>query len=138
MTTSKHGRAGELPPERLAKPREALGEDTQMMPSYEMRTGMRIQTPEGVTVIGEALRRVAPECAEFLIEIATSAPTAAQALRNNQARTTQVAEAVHSLGVQKTDLQSISLNVYNMYSPMYSSMYSPGYLPASSPMMQAL
>ena len=64
------------------------------------------QTPmEGVTVIGEAVRRVTPESAEFLIEITTSAPTAAQALRDNQSKTAQVAQAIAPLGVQPADVQ---------------------------------
>jgi len=90
-----------------------------MTPSY----GLRTQTPpEGVTVIGEAVRRVAPECAEFLIEITTGGATAAQALRDNYSRTAQVAEAVGPLGVQRTDIQTISLNVYNLYSPILPPM----------------
>jgi hypothetical protein len=72
--------------------------------------------------MGEAVRRVAPECAEFLIEISTSAPTAAQALRDNHSRTAQVAEAVGPLGVQRTDIQTISLNVYNLYSPLLQGL----------------
>jgi uncharacterized protein len=72
--------------------------------------------------MGEAVRRVAPECAEFLIEISTSAPTAAQALRDNYSRTAQVAEAVGPLGVQRTDIQTISLNVYNLYSSLLQGL----------------
>jgi len=71
---------------------------------------------EGITVTGEAVRGVPPESAEFLIEITASAPTAAQALRDNHVKTTQLAQAVAGLGVQQADLQTISLNVYNMYS----------------------
>jgi uncharacterized protein YggE len=133
----KHGRAEDLPPARPithipetplvgdttleAEPRDTLQEEMNMTPSY----GLRTQTPrEGVTVIGEAVRRVAPECAEFLIEITTSGGTAAQALRDNYARTALVAEAVGPLGVQRTDIQTISLNVYNLYSPILPSLQS--------------
>ena len=66
---------------------------------------------EGVTVIGEAVRRVPPEQAEFLIEVAANASTAAQALRDNQAKTAQVTQAVSAMGVQPADIQTISLNV---------------------------
>lgn len=72
---------------------------------------------EGVTVIGEAVRRLAPESAEFLIEITTSAANAAQALRDNHARMAQLVQAVAQFGVQPADLQSISLNVSSLYSP---------------------
>src|ERR1700750_333478 len=59
-------------------------EDTKVMAQSELQAEAqhrRIQ-PDGITVIGEAVRRIAPETAEFLIEITTSAPNAAQALRD--------------------------------------------------------
>jgi hypothetical protein len=80
---------------------------------------------EGVTVIGEAVRGVPPESAEFLIEITAGAPTVAQSLRDNHVKTTQVAQAVAALGVQPSDLQTISLNGYNLYSPAMPGL--PGY-----------
>lgn len=80
---------------------------------------------DGVTVIGEAVRRVAPESAEFLLEITTSAPTAAQALHDNKLKTSQVANATGSLGVQATDIQTISFQIQNLYSPLLQGM--PGY-----------
>jgi uncharacterized protein len=73
---------------------------------------------EGVTVVGEAVRRVAPDTLELLVEINAGAPTAAQAVRDNQARTAQVTQAVSTLGVQQADIQTISQNIYNLYSPM--------------------
>ncbi len=86
-----------------------------MMAQY----GSRVQTQtDGVMVIGEAVWRVPPERAEFLIEITASAPTAAQALHDNQLKSAQVAQAVAPLGVQQADLQTISLNVYNLYRPV--------------------
>jgi len=84
---------------------------------------------EGITVIGEAVRRVSPECAEFLIEITASAPTAAQALRDNQMKTTQVAQAILALGVQHPDMQSISLNVQSLYAPAMQALPPFGMLP---------
>jgi uncharacterized protein YggE len=84
---------------------------------------------EGVTVIGEAVRRVAPEQAEFLIEIAASAPTASQALRDNQAKTVQVTQAVSALGVQPADIQTISLNVMSLYSPVMQALPAYGGMP---------
>ena len=81
--------------------------------------GSRVQTQtDGVMVIGEAVWRVPPERAEFLIEITASALTAAQALHDNQLKSAQVAQAVAPLGVQQADLQTISLNVYNLYRPV--------------------
>ena len=93
------------------------------MPSLELPT--QTQRMEGVTVIGEAVRRLTPERAEFVIEITASAPTAAQALRDNQAKTAQVMQAATALGVQEQDIQSISLQVYTLYSPVMQAL--PGY-----------
>jgi len=72
---------------------------------------------EGITVVGEAIRRVAPESAEFVIEITAPASSAAQALRDNQAKTLQLAQALGTLGVHQTDLETLSMNVYNLYTP---------------------
>src|SRR5438132_1079361 len=125
------GRAGEVPPARsgteaTSKPageeREPVmlsgdrsGKESHMMAQY----GSRVQTQtDGVMVIGEAVWRVPPERAEFLIEITASALTAAQALHDNQLKSAQVAQAVAPLGVQQADLQTISLNVYNLYRPV--------------------
>lgn len=85
------------------------------MPSQDKRID---ETPrEGVTVFGEAVRRVLPERAEFLFEITASAGTAAQALRDNQMKTAQVAQAITPLGVQPLDAVVVSLKVYNVYAP---------------------
>src|SRR5437667_6861101 len=125
------GSAGEVPPARsgteaTSKPageeREPVmlsgdrsGKESHMMAQY----GSRVQTQtDGVMVIGEAVWRVPPERAEFLIEITASALTAAQALHDNQLKSAQVAQAVAPLGVQQADLQTISLNVYNLYRPV--------------------
>lgn len=78
--------------------------------------------PEGVTVIGEAVRRVLPERAEFLIEITATAMTTAQALRDNHLRTLQVTQAIGALGVQPVDIQTISLKVHSLYSPIAQQM----------------
>jgi hypothetical protein len=75
------------------------------------------QHVEGVTVTGEAVRRVSPENAEFLIEVTANAPTAAQALRDSQSKISQLAQSLQPLGVQPADLQTISQNILNMYSP---------------------
>jgi uncharacterized protein YggE len=94
-----------------------MREETKAMSTGLQTETQNVQRPiEGVTVIGEAVRGVQPESAEFLIEITASSPTAAQALRDNHLKTTQVAQAVAALGVQQTDLLTISLNVYNLYS----------------------
>jgi uncharacterized protein YggE len=92
------------------------------MPSYANRT--QTQT-EGVTVIGEAVRRVHSESAEVLLEITSAAPTAAQAIRDNHTRTAQIAQAIAPLGVQQGDLQPISVKLQNLYSPVMPQL--PGY-----------
>jgi len=135
MAAKKSGRAGGPPPARLehqlpAKPLDRAaevenvaeknsGEDTKVMPSNVTRT--QTQT-EGVTVIGEAVRRILSDSAEVVIEITSAASTAAQALRDNQAKTMQISQAVGPMGVQQVDLQPISLKVQSLYSPMMQSL----------------
>jgi len=77
---------------------------------------------EGIAVVGEAVRRVTPESTEFLIEVAAAAQTAAQALQNHQAKTVQIVQAVAPLGVQRADLQTISMNVVNSYGPLAQAL----------------
>jgi uncharacterized protein YggE len=98
------------------------------MPVYESRTQTQPIHLEGITVTGEAVRRVAPESAEFLVEITASAPTAAQALRDNHQKTAHLAQAVAALGVQPSDLQTVSFNLYNPFSPLIPGL--PHALPA--------
>ncbi len=86
-----------------------------MTPSFGFQGSS--QTMEGIAVVGEAVHRVSPESAEFLIEITTAAPTAAQALRDHETRSAHIAQTVAPLGVQPADLQTISLNVVNFYTP---------------------
>src|SRR5262249_3031335 len=133
----QRGRAGEIPPARsqneaIPKPAGEGGgpvmlsddklKESNVMASY----GSRAQTQmDGVVVVGEAVWRVPPERAEFLIEIKASAPTAAPARRDNQMKSAQVAQAVAPLGVQQADLQTISLNVYTLYTPALLPTLSP-------------
>jgi uncharacterized protein YggE len=91
---------------------------------------------EGVTVIGEALRRVPPESAEFLIEITAGAPTAAHALRDNQAKTAQLTQAVGALGVHAADIQTISLTVCNLFAPPVMQQALPAYAGLVQPEVQ--
>jgi uncharacterized protein YggE len=77
---------------------------------------------DGIAVVGEALRRVAPETAELLIEITAGGATGSQAIQNHQTKTTQIAQAVSALGVQRSDLQVISQNVVNGYAPGYTAL----------------
>jgi len=72
---------------------------------------------EGIAVVGEAVRRVVPESAQFLIEITANGYTAAQSLTNHQNLITQIAHAVSSMGVNRGDLQTVSMNVANVYAP---------------------
>ena len=94
-----------------------------MTPAYGLRG--QTQSTEGVTVVGEAVRRASPESAEFLIEISASASTASQAIRDQNNRIAQVSQAAVPLGVQRTDIQTISANVYNVYSPLIQGL--PGF-----------
>jgi uncharacterized protein YggE len=103
------------------------GEDNPMTSAFALRTPPLAspQQMEGVTVMGEAVRRVPSESAEFLIEVTSSAPTATQALRENQSRTQQIAQAVAPAGVQTADVEAISMTVRNVFAPLMPSL--PGY-----------
>src|SRR5207248_226236 len=113
MATKQPPRAGDNPPAHA----HTMPEDVEpMSPSLQQHT--QATRTEGVTVVGEAVRRVPPDTLELLIEITAGVITAAQAVRDNQARTAQVTQAVTTLGVQAGDLQPISQNIYNLYSPV--------------------
>jgi uncharacterized protein len=147
MAAKKSGRTGDHPPVRsqtgapanqpdtiAAAPilEETISrEDTQVMPAYGLRTPAQQaqQQMEGVTVIGEAVRRVPSETAEFLIEVTSTAPTAAQALRENQSKTQQLIQAIAPAGVQPTDIEAISLKVQNLYTPVMQALPPYGGLP---------
>lgn len=106
-------------------------EDNPVMPAYGMRTPVQQapQQTEGVTVIGEAVRRVPSETAEFLIEVATTAPTAAQALRENHSKTQQITQAIAPAGVQPADVETVSMKVHNLYAPVLQSLPPYGAMP---------
>lgn len=80
------------------------------------------QSMEGIAVVGEAVRRVAPESTQFLIEVTAAAHTPAQALRDHQTKTTQIAQAVAALGSQKAEVQTISMNVVNTFAPLMQAL----------------
>lgn len=143
MTSKQRGRAGGFPPARPepqpsrvndeptpgTSPKNSVLEDTKRMSPYGLQPQAQFPPTqrEGVTVVGEAVRRVPPENAEFLMEITASAPTAAQALHDSQSKTTQVAQVVGTLGVQPGDIQTISLNVFSLYAPLMQGLPgSPG------------
>ena len=86
-----------------------------MAPTNAHRT--QPQNWEGIAVVGEAVRRVAPESAEFLVEIAASGPTVSQAMTNHQNVLNQIAQAVSAIGVHRGDLQTVSMNVANVFTP---------------------
>src|SRR5579863_3109805 len=135
MAVSKqHKRAGGSPP---ARPPDNPMKDNPMKEETPMTTSYAVRAQsapfEGIAVVGEAVQRVAPENAEFVIEIATAAPTAAQALRDHQAKAAQIAQAVAPLGVQRTDLQTISMNVLNTYTPLMQGLPPYGAVPQIGP-----
>lgn len=76
---------------------------------------------EGLTVVGEATRSVAPDVAELTIGVQTTSPSAAPALRENAARMLHVVQAIVALGVSQTDIETTGLSV----SPLYPSFYAP-------------
>jgi uncharacterized protein len=101
------------------------------MPSFEslLPTYTASARPEGIAVIGEAVRRVAPESAEFTVEIGASAAGVAQALRDGRGRLENLAQTLAALGVQSADLQTISMNVYNLYAPSHTPLAALGAIP---------
>jgi uncharacterized protein YggE len=127
MAAKKIGRAGDDRPARPVSLKNTSRKDTQVTPAYGLRTSAQQaqQQVEGVTVIGEAVRRVSSETAEFLIEVTSTAPTAAQALRENQSKTLQVIQTIAPAGVQPVDVEAISMKVQNVYAPIAQAL--PGY-----------
>lgn len=101
------------------------------MPAYALRTPAEQtqQQSEGVTVIGEAVRRVPMEAAEFLIEATSTAASAAQALRENHAKVSQITQSIAPVGVHPTDVEAISLKVQNLYGPVGQALPQFGALP---------
>jgi uncharacterized protein YggE len=91
-----------------------------MMPAYGTRT--QTQPLEGIAVVGEAVRRVAPESVAFLIEITAGGHTASQTLHDHQTKNMQIAQAVSTLGVHRADLQTVSLNMINVYAPLAQAL----------------
>jgi uncharacterized protein len=118
-------------PETSSKKNILRREDTPVMPAYGLRTPAQQtqQQIEGVTVIGEAVRRVQSETAEFLIEVSSTAPSAAQALRENQSKTLQVIQAIAPAGVQPAEVEAISMKVQNLYAPVTQSLPPYGAMP---------
>ena len=112
-----------------------MREDTKAMSNQAAElTAQNVQKPvDGVTVVGEAVRGIPVESAEFLMEITASAPTASQSLRDNQAKSTQVAQALAPLAVQPADLQTISMNVYNLYQQAVPALAGYGGIPQIGP-----
>ena len=91
---------------------------------------------EGVAVVGEAIRRVPPESAEFLLEVTATSASVAQALRDHTTKLQQLTAAVGPMGIQSTDLQTVSMNVYNLYSsglPDLPSLSAYGAMPQIGP-----
>jgi uncharacterized protein YggE len=79
---------------------------------------------EGVAVVGEAVRRVPPESVEFLIEVTVTSASVAQALKDHTAKWQQLVVAAGSTGIQSSDLQIISMNVHNLFSPILPGLPS--------------
>jgi uncharacterized protein YggE len=76
---------------------------------------MASRQAEGLAVTGEAMWRVTPEVAEFLVEVNVTSNSVAQALRDHTAKLQQVATAAGATGIQQSDLHTVSMNVYNLF-----------------------
>jgi uncharacterized protein YggE len=93
---------------------QRMEEDTNVTPTQAFQAQPR--QIEGVAVVGEAVRRMPPESAEFLMEVTVTSPSVEQALRDHKTKLQQMATTAASMGVQSSDLQTVSMNVYNLYS----------------------
>jgi uncharacterized protein YggE len=74
---------------------------------------------EGLTVIGEATRSIAPDVAELTVGVQTTSTSAAQALREHATRMLHVVQAILALGVSQTDIETTGLS----FSPLYPLSY---------------
>ena len=101
------------------------------MPSYGMRT--ETQQIDGVTVYGEAVRRIPPDRAEFFVEITSTASSMTQVLRESQLKAAQISQALTPLGVQPGDVQTASFKVQNIFTPMVPALPAYGGLPQIGP-----
>lgn len=75
------------------------------------------QSFEGIAVVGEAVRRIVPESAEFLIEITASGQTISQTMANHQTVMAQIGHAISGSGANRGELQTVSMNIANVFSP---------------------
>ena len=101
-----------------------MEEDTNVTPTQAFQSQFR--HIEGVAVVGEAVRRVSPERAEFLIKVTATSASAAEALRDHTAKLQQLTVAAGAMGIQSSDLQTVSMNLYNLYSPNLPGLPSLG------------
>jgi uncharacterized protein YggE len=123
-------RVGQRGEKSALLPHGSTVEEKPIMPSSaKAQSG----SMEGIAVVGEAVRRVTADTAEFLIEISTVAPTAAQALRDQHAKMAQIAHALAPLGAQRTDVQTVSMNVVNTFTPMIPALPPYGAPPQIGP-----
>src|SRR5215475_12522553 len=109
MASKQRERAGDPSPARSdPEPKFSPGEESKTMVATETQTNPAQRTGplEGITVVGEAVRRLAPEHAEFLIEVTSSGSNAAQVLRDNHNKTHQINQALASVGVLSSDVHS--------------------------------
>src|SRR5262249_54477263 len=90
---------------------------------------------EGLTVVGEATRNVAPDMAELTVGVQTTSTSAAQALRENATRMLHVVQAIMALGVSQTDIETTALSVSPLYPLFYPQPGQPQW-PMVSPYRQ--
>ena len=122
MSGTKHqGRTGGTPPVRPDAEQKEIHREDNTMSANAVRT--QPQAFEGIAVVGEAVRRVAPDSAEFLIEVIASGHSVSQSMANHQNLTAQIAQAISGSGVHRADLQTVSMNVANIYAPALAPAY---------------
>jgi uncharacterized protein len=80
---------------------------------------------EGLVVVGEAMRSVAPDTVELRVGAQNTATSVTQALRENAARMLHVVQALTAMGISQADIETMGLSVYPLYSSPYQQAGQP-------------
>ena len=86
-----------------------------LMESYMTETSLQ---PDGLFIIGEASRFIAPDTAELALWIVTYGVTAMQAMRDSAARVQNIGQAILTAGIKPADVQTTLAGVHALYRPI--------------------
>jgi uncharacterized protein len=74
--------------------------------------------PDGLFIIGEASRSVAPDTAELALFIITYGVTAMHAMNESAARVQYIGQAIVSAGIKPADVETTLAGVHALYQPV--------------------